>query len=238
MGNDFQSWKWIWRYLDGQTAFGQRVESDLCECFRLDGLELLAEDFDVAEFGCSVQGGDVIELGRENGTANFDAQTPQSVEPFEQLWHGRRWPGLDLQLGQVGERMERIRFDGFENGQWLQNQMLEPREASENVAIQRSDRIVRQIQLLEQRSGRPQEMRHLGQTVARQVQVSQPVQPDDYVVDAGWFRRRTGVECVHRQIQRDEVRQRQMRPPGQADVGQVELLDPLHVVEQFLEVGP
>ena len=56
------------------------------------------------------------------------------------------------------------------------------------------------------------------------------------MVGSGRMPRR--FQRVHRQVQADQVRQRQVRPLAQAHVGQIQLLDALQVVEQLFEVGP
>ena len=77
---------------------------------------------------------------------------------------------------------------------------------------------------------------YLSEAVSRQVEAAQPVEADDGVVGSGRMPRR--FQRVHRQVQADQVRQRQVRPLAQAHVGQIQLLDALQVVEQLFEVGP
>lgn len=46
------------------------------EHIRIDGLEMGSGDFDFPEFGRRINSGDVIELRRQDGTFNFDAEFP------------------------------------------------------------------------------------------------------------------------------------------------------------------
>ena len=74
----------------------------------------------------------------------------------------------------------------------------------------------------------------MAEAVAGQVQDAQAVEPDR-VVDGRIAA--AVVQRVGRYVEDDEVRQRHVRPRAQSDVGQLQLLDALQVVEQLFEVG-
>lgn len=148
-------------YLEGNAAFRQRMKSRVGKDIRMDGLEMGSGDFDFSEFGRRVDGGDVIELRRQDGTFDFDAEFPQSAQASQQLGEMRAGPSLNSDVGQREERVQRVAVNVFQhrNADRLEGKRLESNESRETLAIDESDRIGRQVQMLEQRHRLPEESR-------------------------------------------------------------------------------
>lgn len=118
----------------------------------------------------------------------------------------RPGPSLNSDVGQREERMQRVAVNVFQhrNADGLQGERLESNQSRETIAVDDSNRIGRQVQMLEKRHRWPEESRDEGEPIAGQVEIPQVAEADHQI--GRDVVGRPAVERVGRHIQSDQRR--------------------------------